>query len=286
MTNLYAAGRRVFDRLPARVQHGARGLLERRAEKRAVDDQAPFLALVDAGINGFNGKRVVEIGSDHAAATLRAVTQLYTPAELIGLNPAFPSRRVAANARTEQAPAQDSGLPDQSIDAVFSSSAFEHIHGLADVLAEMHRLLAPGGLLYSHFGPIWSTSYGHHLWIEHEGRILNYHNVILPPWCHLLTDPGTVHDLLAAQHGHDLAERMTDFVFASPEQNQLMFDDYQRIVDESPFQTVFLKGYDAPNLAALYPFARSPSVLEALHARFPDHHGFLYDGITLLLRKE
>lgn len=286
MTNLHAAGRRVFEHLPARAQHGARGLLERRATKRAVDDQAPFLALVDAGIGGFDGKRVVEIGPDWAAATLRAVTELYAPAELIGLNPAFPSRRVADNARTEQVAAQHSGLPDESIDAVFSSSAFEHIHGLPDVLEEMHRVLVPGGLLYSHFGPIWSTSYGHHLWIEHDGRTLNYHNVILPPWCHLLGDRDTVHDRLAADHGHDLSERMTDFVFASPEQNQLMFDDYERIVDDSPFRAVFLKGYDAPDLAALYPSARSPAVLDALHERFPGRHGFLYDGITLLLRKE
>jgi SAM-dependent methyltransferase len=279
-----ATGQRLFAHLPARAQDTARELLARGRAKRAVADMAPDLALVDAGIGGFDGKRVVEIGSDHAAATLRVVARLYRPAELVGLNPAFVSRQIAANVRTEQTAAERSGLAEDSMDAVFSSSAFEHVHGLGDVLEEMHRVLVPGGLLYSHFGPIWSTSYGHHLWIEHEGRLLTYHDVLLPPWCHLLSDRDTVRDLLAPEHGETLADRMTDFVFASPEQNQLMFDDYEQIVAASPFETVFLKGYDAP-LAALYPSARSPAVLDELAARFPGRHGFLYDGITMLLRK-
>ncbi|HEY4314315.1 MAG TPA: class I SAM-dependent methyltransferase [Actinomycetes bacterium] len=286
MPTLRVTGRRIFAHLPARAQDAARAVLERRAAKRAVEELAPDLALVDAAIGGFGGKRVVEIGSDHAAATLRAVARLYTPAELVGVNPAFASRQLAANVRTEQTSAQRSGLPDASIDAVFSSSAFEHIHDLGDVLEEMHRVLVPGGLLYSHFGPIWSSSYGHHLWIEHEGRLLTYHNVLLPPWCHLLSDRDTVRDLLTPEHGDALADRMTDFVFASPEQNQLLFDDYERVVAASPFETVFLKGYDAPDLAASYPSARSPAILDELAGRFPGRRGFLYDGITLLLRKQ
>jgi SAM-dependent methyltransferase len=284
VTVMRATGQRLFAHLPPGAQDTVRELLARAAARRAADDLAPELALVDAAIGGFDGKHVVEIGSDHAAATLRVIARLYTPAELVGLNPAFVSRQLAANVRTEQTAAEQSGLPDASIDAVFSSSAFEHIHGLGDVLEEMHRVLVPGGLLYSHFGPIWSTSYGHHLWVEHEGRLLTYHDVLLPPWCHLLSDRDTVRDLLARDHGDVLAGRMTDFVFASPEQNQLMFDDYEQIVAASPFETVFLKGYDAP-LAARYPSARSPAVLDELADRFPGRHGFLYDGITMLLRK-
>ena len=285
MTAIPVLGRRVFDRLPARAQDVARDVVARRAGARASDDLLPFLARVDAAIGGFDGKRVVEIGSDHAGVVLRLVADRYSPTELIGLNPAFAARRLPDTIRFERVAAQDSGLPDASVDAVFSSSAFEHIHGLDDVLREMHRVLVPGGMLYSHFGPIWSTSYGHHLWIEHDGRLLTYHDVLLPPWCHLLSDRETVQGLLAPEWGHELAGRMTEFVFASPEQNQLFFDDYERCAAESPFETLLLKGYDAPALADLYPAAQSPALLDRLRERFPDRHGFLYDGITLLLRK-
>jgi hypothetical protein len=48
---------------------------------------------------------------------------------------------------------------------------------------------------------------------------------------------------------------------------------------------VFLQSYDAPDLATGYPGALDSDLLDELHARYPDRHGFLYDGITLLLRK-
>lgn len=283
--NTRALALAAFNRLPLRTQETARAALSKRAAKRATQDLRPFLAMIDAAIGGFDDKRVVEIGSDHAGATLLVVADLYAPRELIGLNPAFPARRIAANVRMEQAGAERSGLADSSVDAVFSSSAFEHIRDLDAVLAEMHRVLRPGGLLYSHFGPIWSSPYGHHLWLEHDGRLLTYHNVLLPPWCHLLSTHDDVQRLLEPDYGPELAERMAAFVFDSEEQNQLLFDDYVRIVEASEFEAVFLKGYDAPALAAKYPGSRSPAVLDELGARFDGRDGFLYDGITLLLRK-
>jgi SAM-dependent methyltransferase len=243
------------------------------------------LAGIDTMIGGFDGKRILEIGGDDKARTLQSVAALYSPKELIGLNPAFASRRIAGNMRVEQVGAQTSGLEDESIDSVFSFSAFEHIRDLGAVLAEMHRVLVPGGLLYSHFGPLWSTSYGHHLWLQHDdGRVFNYHNVLLPPWCHLLSTRDDVRQLVS-QYDAGVADQWVDFIFDSTDQNQLFFDDYERIVEDCPLETLFLKGYDAPDLAAKYPTARSPAVLDKLHATFPDRHGFLYDGITLLLRK-
>src|SRR4051812_38024853 len=70
MLTMRAGVQRLYTHLPAPAQDAARGLLERRAAKRATNDLAGSLTLVDAGIDGFDGKRVVEIGSDHAAATL------------------------------------------------------------------------------------------------------------------------------------------------------------------------------------------------------------------------
>ena len=140
-------------------------------------------------------------------------------------------------------------------------------------------------MLYSHFGPIWSTSYGHHLWTFHAGREFTYHDVLLPPWCHLLLTESEIRDLLARQFRSDTAAHLAAFVCHSEDQNQLFFDDYERIVAESPFETVFFKGYDAPDLAAKYPSAQSPGLLDELHRRYPERSGFLYDGITLLLRK-
>lgn len=267
------------------MQDAARDAMARRHLRAAVEDLRPLLAKIDAAIGGFDDRLIVEVGSDWAGSTLRAVDRLYAPKELIGLNPGFASRELPPRISLRGVPAEHSGLPDGSVDGVFSSSAFEHIPDIPAVLQEMHRILKPGGLLYSHFGPLWSTSYGHHLWVQDGARVLTYHDVLLPPWCHLLSDEATVRDLLHREHGADLAERMARFVFRSDEQNQLHFDDHVRLVEESPFEVVFLKGYDAANLAAKYPTSQSPRLLDELAERFPGRTGWLYDGITMLLRK-
>ncbi len=65
-----------------------------------------------------------------------------------------------------------------------------------------------------------------------------------------------------------------------------MFSDYKRIVAESGFSTIFLKGYDVPTMQARYLAATKPGHFDQLNFRYPkDRDGFLYDGITMLLRK-
>ena len=244
-----------------------------------------FVAEIAGAVGGFEGKRVVEVGADHAGSLISAIETFGGASEVIGLNPAFPSRPVGPRSFMTQVDARACGLDSASVDVVVSSSAFEHVHQLDEVLSEMDRILRPGGLLYSHFGPLWSTSYGHHLWFVHDGREITYHNTVLPPWCHLLHSREEIRAMCDGAVDDALRDKIVDYVCDSHEQNRLFFDDYERIVDDSPLEVVFLKGYDHNELAAKYPDARSPFLLEQLAARFPDRHGFLYDGITLLLRK-
>ena len=268
----------------ARPQDSGQPVIDR-DQLAAAEENRAFLDVVAGAVGGFEGKRVVEVGADHAGSLLLAIDALYGAQEAVGLNPAFPPRQIGPRSSMRQVDARDSGLDDESIDVVVSSSAFEHVHGLDEVLREMHRVLRPVGLLYSHFGPLWSTSYGHHLWVVHNGEVYTYHNTILPPWSHLLNTREEIRAMCGGVVDDVLADRIVDFVCDSPEQNRLFFDDYERLAAESPLEVVFLKGYDHAELARKYPSARSPEVLDQLAARFPERHGFLYDGITLLLRK-
>jgi SAM-dependent methyltransferase len=245
----------------------------------------PFVAEIEAAVGGLAGKRVVEVGADHVGSLISAIEMFGGASEVIGLNPAFPSRRVGPRSFMTQVDARACGLDSASVDVVVSSSAFEHVHRLDEVLCEMDRILRPGGLLYSHFGPLWSTSYGHHLWFVHGGREITYHNTLLPPWCHLLHSREEIRAMCEGVVDDVLRDKIVDYVCDSPEQNRLFFDDYQRIVDESPLEVIFLKGYDHYELTPKYPDSRNPVMLEQLATRFPDRHGFLYDGITLMLRK-
>jgi SAM-dependent methyltransferase len=151
--------REALDALPASAQQRLRSTKAGLDAWRAQRDLRPFIEKMNAGIDGFDGKRVIDVGADHGAVLLMAIDALYQPRELIGLNPAFPTRQVAPHISVQQLAAEHSGLEADSVDAVISSSAFEHVHDLPAVLTEMYRVLKPGGMLYSHFGPIWSTSY-------------------------------------------------------------------------------------------------------------------------------
>lgn len=54
-------------------------------------------------------------------------------------------------------------LPDASVDAVFSNDTFEHVMDLDRGFREIHRILRPGGVVISRFGPLFYSPQGYHL---------------------------------------------------------------------------------------------------------------------------
>jgi ubiquinone/menaquinone biosynthesis C-methylase UbiE len=78
--------------------------------------------------------------------------------------------------------AEQLDFADSSFDLVFSISTFEHVDDVAKVLAEITRVLKPGGTALVSFEPIWTCSYGHHL--HHFGPV----SKLMPDWAHLVWD--------------------------------------------------------------------------------------------------
>jgi SAM-dependent methyltransferase len=66
-------------------------------------------------------------------------------------------------------------LPPESFDVVYSFDAFEHFQRPEQVLAQIGRVLRPGGVVYGSFGPLYYSAHGAHQW----------HSVDAP-YCHLL----------------------------------------------------------------------------------------------------
>jgi SAM-dependent methyltransferase len=289
--SLHDAARQAFRGLPPPVRDTLRAArqpgawLARRKRRAAL---VPFLVTVDAFCGGLRAQRVLEVGADGEGLLIQEIESRFGSAVAVGVNPAFPPASFSATCRLEAVDVRRMPYADGSFDVVVSSSAFEHIHEIDRALLEMHRILVPGGRLYSHFGPIWSTSYGHHLWMTYRGRLFNYWNTILPPWCHLLMTPREV-----VEHCHQspdagivaAAEPIAEYVFGSSEQNRLLYEDYERIVQASPFEVGLFKGYDHPELAALHQTADIGRRLDQVHRRHPAARNFGYDGITVLLRK-
>jgi SAM-dependent methyltransferase len=53
---------------------------------------------------------------------------------------------------------------DRSFDAVFSTDTFEHVMDLDSAFRELFRVLRPGGIVLSRFGPLFFSPQGYHLY--------------------------------------------------------------------------------------------------------------------------
>ncbi len=93
-------------------------------------------------------------------------------------------------------------LPDASYDVIFSHDSFEHFAQPEQVLAEMTRLIRPGGRLMIKFGPPWRNPWGRHM----GGTVRRDR-----PWIHLVVPERTVMRVQSVYHNEPvLKERYAD----------------------------------------------------------------------------
>lgn len=104
--------------------------------------------------SGSAGGVVLDIGTGHGHSLVE-LAQRFRPERLIALDPdpAMPRRaaeriaQVSCPVEIRQAHAEYTGLPDASIDLVFCHQTFHHIVDQEAAIAELYRVLRPGGWL-------------------------------------------------------------------------------------------------------------------------------------------
>ncbi len=197
---------------------------------------------------GFHGRDVLEVGGavPHEAATATGARRWcagYLGAEAL-TDGSYERRALDARA-----------LPfeDASFDAIFSSCAFEHINDFERALAEMRRVLRPGGAIVTHFAPIWSCAVGHHLWEnDAQGERVTFLDRIVPDWGHLLLDARELSTYLEIVLGADTARRAVDFITRNDCINRLFEGDFQRLFRAAGFDAGGLErvpAWDARHVA-------------------------------------
>jgi SAM-dependent methyltransferase len=234
---------------------------------------------------GLRGKRIFEIGSDSSAEFLGAV--LASGASFAaGVNPAIEREIHRSDLALVNGDARETTFPSSSFDIVASMSVFEHVHGLNEVLNEAYRLLVPGGLLVAEFAPIWSAAWGHHLWLYHDGEVVDWNSHPLPPYAHLLMSESELSEWAHNRYGDmELAQKIARFVFHSDEQNRLFFSDYVRLFAASRFEVVCISGFgDIPHPHQM-PRCDYPKTFRRLRIRYPEKDGFGYHGMRVVLHK-
>ncbi|MCX7164832.1 MAG: class I SAM-dependent methyltransferase [Rhodocyclales bacterium] len=228
---------------------------------------------------------VLEIGSDLDGKVLRelqltgcnyvtGINTAFSDADLAQISPALPS-----GCTLKRADMRDTGLPDSSLGAVFSVSVFEHLLDFERCLAEMHRILVPGGIVYAEFGPIWSSGLGHHVCATADGQQARHWDPRLNPladFSHLLQSRDEMRTTIANRVPPRLEEGILGWVYDSDAINRLFFEDYLRLVEESPFEMIQMST-DREHVAA--------DMLATLRMRHPSYQVFDVRNVELVLRK-
>lgn len=254
---------------------------------RKLQAARSFVNLASAWSGGLADKRVLEVGSDQLGRNLLAASELGAM-EAVGVNPIMIPEELRSNVRIMSLDATDLPFDDGYFDVAITDSTFEHVHDLSGVLSEVHRVVKPAGRLYAHFGPIWSSPYGHHLWVRVNGREYTYWDVVLPSWCHILDHEESTREFCVERLSLPslVADAIVDWVYRSDEQNRVLFDDYYALAKESPWNLLWFKGYDHSDLAPLYRSQESVAIRHKLLAeRWPGRTGWLYDGAAMVLER-
>ncbi len=158
---------------PDRVRYDADGLVDRANQKIAQLQRIVDLATVRAAVELGCWDGMVA-----AALAARGVRVCGLDISTAGID----RRAARAGVRFLQSDAGAIALADASMDLVYSFASFEHFPRPDRCLAEIERVLRPGGHAFLNFGPLYSSPYGRHAYRQ-----------IPVPFCHLLFAEDALH---------------------------------------------------------------------------------------------
>lgn len=209
-----------------------------RYQYRAIYKYFDFIAKDDSL------KTVLEIGSDLSGAVAREMKSKGVKT-IIGINPVMdffqgreepPSTPYVHFLRSD---ARWLPFEDKSISSIFSVATFEHINNLELAIDEFFRVLRPGGVLYTDFGPIWSCSIGHHVFAkvgDEEARHWKPGKNPVPNFGHLLLPADELRVQIKGKVSEALLDAIIAWIYEQDEINRLFYEDYIRIFEQSDFQ--------------------------------------------------
>ncbi|MDZ7762776.1 MAG: methyltransferase domain-containing protein [Desulfovermiculus sp.] len=232
------------------------------------------------------GKAVLEVGADDPALLFQLQKQGMSCG--LGINNWYwegkkhQPVKVTENVVMSYGDIRSLPLADESFDLVFTVAAFEHIHDLPAALEEMYRLLKPGGLVYSYFGPLWSSGVGHHLYFEHKGVWYTFPDkestrAILQDYEHLIFDREEMKAKLSNRWDSDTVNAFIYQIYDHQHINRYMYSDYMRMFAESDFQLAHMDNLGRMNIDS--------QVYEQLTVRYGPEEDFTCATMEVVLKK-
>jgi SAM-dependent methyltransferase len=122
-------------------------------------------------------------------------------------------------------------------------AVFEHLQAFERCLAEMHRVLIPGGRVFAAFGPIWSSSLGHHVTADADGIQLRHGDPRFNPiddHSHLLLSADEMRGRIAVRFSKAVADAAVQRIYEAPTLSRLFYEDYIAAFEASAFRVLRL----------------------------------------------
>lgn len=260
--------------------------IHERFAHRSEDKYIRLVSNAEANCGTLHGKDVLEVGCDQSGQFLSYLCKKRSVASAVGINPCLAQSVRSASFSLLKEDARKMPFADNSFDVILSISVFEHVQDLDIAISEMFRVLRPGGYILTEFGPIWSSVWGHHLWLYHGNKVRDWENTPIPPYAHLLMPEIELREWCSQKYNdNSLTEKICDFVFRSPDQNRLFYSDYEKIFKESQFNTLYMTGFPDLPFSQNYAPKNIVELFSRLKEKYPEKSGFGYHVASALLFK-
>lgn len=137
------------------------------------------------------GSRILAVGCRHGRELplwLRHGAESVTALDYVARPDAWAPFRVPHRVQFLAGDARRLPFRDDTFDIVSSEALLEHVQEPDRAIAEFHRVVKPGGVVYSIFGPLYFTSGGAHYGGEFEHLLQNHDDFVR--WLKARNDPG------------------------------------------------------------------------------------------------
>lgn len=224
--------------------------------------------------NLFQNKKVLEVGG----YTKYEITQSLNVKSWYCIDPLYRGVYIHSDAfKVFQASILDFDV-NEKFDTIIATNSFEHVNGLAAGIEHMYSLLNDGGKVSALLGPIWSCYKGHHVWYTQEnGEIINFNNIKLDDWAHLLYSQEEIKEQLLKNYDEKSASDISSWIFETDFLNKMFYDDYKKLIESSKFNILEFRDWHKSKI----PSSKIQKILEEKYNR----KNFSTVSIKMLLEK-
>ena len=171
-------------------------------------------------------------------------------------------------------------FPDKSFDVIFGVAILEHINNLDMFFAECSRVLKPGGCLYLHGGPLWSSYVGHHVYLKVENIYYKFlENNPIQPWDHLLLDKDEMFN--------KINERISNSLHSLEIVNQVFESNFiNRVFPEKIIEDFQKSGLVLIDLKLTKWKTMPLDIKKKLNNKYPEYINFNVDDIVIFAKNK